>query len=200
MKFGDCNIFKDIFKSSRSCWCSSSYNKYSSRQRRTIVLRVCRSLKGERLSRPPDPALAKKKKHCAFQIKFLQHNNNKKFWEELIAYYPLIRHGRHRNRRVQQFLYCCVCVRCSVNVSTEPMPSNKRGIQICTHRLMGGICEGRSWDGLRCHDIHINFHKDWFTLTKVDGKGLDSQTHRQQGELISLILFFQNKESRLKMT
>jgi hypothetical protein len=26
----------------------------------------------------------------------------------------------------------------------------------------------------------------------------DTQTHRQQGELISLLLFFQNKESRLK--
>jgi hypothetical protein len=25
------------------------------------------------------------------------------------------------------------------------------------------------------------------------------QTHRQQGDLISLLLFFQNKESRLKM-
>jgi hypothetical protein len=27
----------------------------------------------------------------------------------------------------------------------------------------------------------------------------DSQTHRQRGDLISLLLFFQNKESRLKI-
>jgi hypothetical protein len=27
----------------------------------------------------------------------------------------------------------------------------------------------------------------------------DTQTHRQQGDLISLLLFLQNKESRLKM-
>jgi hypothetical protein len=32
----------------------------------------------------------------------------KKFWEELIAYFVLIRHGPHRNRSVQQF-YCCLC-------------------------------------------------------------------------------------------
>jgi hypothetical protein len=34
----------------------------------------------------------------------------KKFWEELIAYYPLIRHGPHRKRHIQQFFYCCECV------------------------------------------------------------------------------------------
>jgi hypothetical protein len=28
---------------------------------------------------------------------------NKKFWEELIAYFPLIRHGPHRKRPLQQF-------------------------------------------------------------------------------------------------
>jgi hypothetical protein len=31
-------------------------------------------------------------------------NNKTKFWEELIANYPLIRRGLRRNRRVQQFL------------------------------------------------------------------------------------------------
>jgi hypothetical protein len=33
-------------------------------------------------------------------------NQNKKFWEELIAYFPLIRQGQHRNRRIQQFFRC----------------------------------------------------------------------------------------------
>jgi hypothetical protein len=28
---------------------------------------------------------------------------NKKFWEESIVYFPLIRHGHHRRRRLQQF-------------------------------------------------------------------------------------------------
>jgi hypothetical protein len=41
---------------------------------------------------------------------------------------------------------------------------------------MGGIYEVRRWDGLRCHHIRTKFHKD----------------------RISLVLFFQNKGSRLK--
>jgi hypothetical protein len=48
---------------------------------------------------------------------------NKEFWEELIAYFPLIGHGPHIKRRVQQF-YCCVRICCSGNVFTEPLPSN----------------------------------------------------------------------------
>jgi hypothetical protein len=30
-----------------------------------------------------------------------KNNEAMKFWEELIAYIPLIRHGEHRKRRVQ---------------------------------------------------------------------------------------------------
>jgi hypothetical protein len=40
----------------------------------------------------------------------------------------LIRHGPHWKRRVQQFFYCCVCIRYRGNVSTEPLPSNDKGI------------------------------------------------------------------------
>jgi hypothetical protein len=39
----------------------------------------------------------------------------------------LIRHGPHWKRRVR-FFYCCVCIRYRGNVSTEPLPSNDRGI------------------------------------------------------------------------
>jgi hypothetical protein len=31
---------------------------------------------------------------------------------------------------------------------------------------MGGIYEVCHWDGLRCHDIHTKFHKDWFRHSK----------------------------------
>jgi hypothetical protein len=78
---------------------------------------------------------------------------NKKFWEELIAYFPLIRHGSHRKWRVQQFLYSCVWIRCRCNVFTEPLPSNDRGFHIQAFKLVGGIYEVGRWDGLRCHDI-----------------------------------------------
>jgi hypothetical protein len=65
---------------------------------------------------------------------------------------------------------------------------------------MGGIYELSRLDGLRCHDIHTKFRNDWFRHSKVNGGGWgwDSQTQRQHADRISLHLFFQNKESRLK--
>jgi hypothetical protein len=36
--------------------------------------------------------------------------NYKKIWEELIAYFRLIRDTPHRKRRVQCFFYCCLCI------------------------------------------------------------------------------------------
>jgi hypothetical protein len=48
-----------------------------------------------------------------------------------------------------------------------------------------------------CNDIHTKFHKDWSRHLKVYWG--DTQTHRQQGDLISLLSCFQNKESRLKI-
>jgi hypothetical protein len=40
----------------------------------------------------------------------------------------LIRHGPHWKLHVQQFFYCCVCIRYRSNISAEPLPSNDRGI------------------------------------------------------------------------
>jgi hypothetical protein len=57
----------------------------------------------------------------------------------------------------------------------------------------------RRLDGLRCRDIRTKFHKDCFRHSKVNrGGGMHRHTHRQQVDLISLLLFFQNDESRLK--
>jgi hypothetical protein len=53
---------------------------------------------------------------------------------------------------------------------------------------MGELYEVRLWDGLRCHDINKKFHKHLFRHSKVDR--VDTQTQRQYGDLISLILFF----------
>jgi hypothetical protein len=44
--------------------------------------------------------------------------------------------------------------------------------------------------------IYTEFHKDRFSHSKID-RG-DPQTHRQNGDRISHILFFQNKGSRPK--
>jgi hypothetical protein len=40
----------------------------------------------------------------------------------------VVRHGPHWKRLVQQFFYCHVRIRYRGNVSTEPLPSNDRGI------------------------------------------------------------------------
>jgi hypothetical protein len=86
----------------------------------------------------------------------------KKFWEQLITFFPLIWDGPHRKWCFQQFFYCCLCIRWGSNVFTEPMPNNDRGIHAQTHRLMEGIYELRYWDELRCHNMYSKFHKDWF--------------------------------------
>jgi hypothetical protein len=119
------------------------------------------------------------------------------FWEELIVYFPFIWNRPNRERCVQQFCCCCTCICCHSNGFTKLLPSSDRGLYMQTHRLMGGMCELCHWDDLRCHDIHTKFHKDWFSHSEVNRR--DSYAHRQQGNLISLLLVFQNKESRLKI-
>jgi hypothetical protein len=46
--------------------------------------------------------------------------------------FPLVRHEPHIKRRVQQYFYCCVCIRCRGNVFTEPLPSSDKGIHMHT--------------------------------------------------------------------
>jgi hypothetical protein len=101
----------------------------------------------------------------------------KKFWEGLIAYFPLIRHEPYIKRRVQQVFYCCLSIRSRGNYFTDPLLSN-RWILIKTHRLMGEM------------KYPPSFIKTDSGIQKLRG----SWVHRQQGDLISLLLFFQNKE------
>jgi hypothetical protein len=72
-------------------------------------------------SPPARTVLLVKYRHvCAF------HTLNKTFWEELITYFPLMRHGPHRKRRVKKFWYRYVCICCRGNDSTDPLPSNDK--------------------------------------------------------------------------
>jgi hypothetical protein len=58
--------------------------------------------------------------------------NNNKIEQEVLGrtdhLLSSIWHGPHWKRRVQQFFYCWVCIHYRGNVSTEPLPSNDRGI------------------------------------------------------------------------
>jgi hypothetical protein len=63
----------------------------------------------------------------SFSEIYMRNKKDKKLWEEIIAYFPLIRHGPQRKGRHQQFFNCCVCIRYSGNVFTEPLPRNDSG-------------------------------------------------------------------------
>jgi hypothetical protein len=65
----------------------------------------------------------------------------------------LTRHRPHWKRRVQQFFYCCRCIRYRGNVSTEPLPIKDRGIFTEPSRYLatiGGYTYRHTdwWEGL----------------------------------------------------
>jgi hypothetical protein len=140
---------------------------------------------------------------------FYQHLN-KKFWEELIAQFPLIQHGSHRNGRVQQFFFSegkclssrclatirggtqtepytllwynldriendvsnnsstVVCILCSGNVFTEPLPSNDmRATHTDRDWCEGFMKYAAEMDSDAMILVHTKFHKDCcFTFRK----------------------------------
>jgi hypothetical protein len=50
-----------------------------------------------------------------------------KLWEQLLAYFPLLRHGPHRKRQAQQLFYSCLCISCHGNEFTGKLPNNDKG-------------------------------------------------------------------------
>jgi hypothetical protein len=56
--------------------------------------------------------------------------HSKKFWAELITYFPAIGHKQHRKWRVQQFFYCYIIIIIMVMLLPSLLPSNNR----CIHR------------------------------------------------------------------
>jgi hypothetical protein len=99
-----------------------------------------------------------------------------------------IRHGTHWKRRVQQFFYCCVCIRYRGNVSTEPLPSNDRGIQ--THRLT-------TVEMVSGAVIYVpSFIKIGSGVQRlIRGGCTDTHTHTEQRHLISLLYFFKIRQA-----
>jgi hypothetical protein len=94
---------------------------------------------------------------------------NKKLWEKLIAYFPLILHGPHRKRRLQQFFVApgtCLASRCLATVRGD----------IKKHRLMGGIHVVRRYDG----SGSMIFIKTGSGIKKLMGGGIHVQTHRHR--------------------
>jgi hypothetical protein len=103
-----------------------------------------------------------------------------------------------------------MCIRCSGNKFTKPLPSNGYifwlhypGFQLSCHiaaqqfdRLQywvywwDGIYEFRQLRWAQCRDIHTKFRKDWFRYSAVNG----GATHRHTE---NMFFFCRNKESKL---
>jgi hypothetical protein len=144
-----------------------------------------------------------------FSFAIMEHRGildmKQKFWEELIAYFPLIQHESHRKQRLEQFFIATgtslpSCYLATIGGYTDrhtrptvllllrvfvaagtclrsPFLAMKIGMQKYTHRLMRRNYEVCCWDGLRCHDKHTKFNKDWLRHSKVNMEGFtDTQT------------------------
>jgi hypothetical protein len=106
---------------------------------------------------------------------------NEKFWEELIAYFPLIRHGSHRKRRLQQFFvaagtslpswYLITKGRCT-DIHTRP--TILLLLRVC---VAAGTCLSSCCLAMKC-GIHFteplpsNGRRDTHTDTRTDGSDL----------------------------
>jgi hypothetical protein len=97
--------------------------------------------------------------------------------------------------------YCCVCIRYRGNVSTEPLPSNNKGsfneplpsndkgiLQRLPSNDKGTFTEPLPSNDRGYTQTCARAHTYTHTHT---------HTHTKQRDLISLLSFFQNKESRL---
>jgi hypothetical protein len=69
-------------------------------------------------------------RYINWRLTVKKENKNKKFWEELIAYFPFTTTRIFdmtrtvQKHRAQQLFYCCLCICCRENIFTEPLPSN----------------------------------------------------------------------------
>jgi hypothetical protein len=116
-----------------------------------------------------------------------------KFSEEQIAYFALIRHWPHRKRCVQQFFYCCICIRYRGNVFTHPLPrKDRRGthIDMQTGGRFMKYAVVMGWGAIICVPGFVMISSG---IQKLAGIYTDTQRvwwcHQRT-------LIFQNKESR----
>jgi hypothetical protein len=97
-----------------------------------------------------------------------------------------LRYETHRKRSVKQLLYCVFVVAVSF------LPSRWIAMVWDTHIdiwTVGGIYEVSRWDGLRCHSMYWSRHSGF----NVGCTGIQTAWWSHKS------VFFQNKESRLKM-
>jgi hypothetical protein len=111
-----------------------------------------------------------------WRLWFLALRSNKKFCEELIAYFPLVLNAQHKKRRFQKFYCCCVYIHCRGNVFTEPLSNNDKW-DTHTHRARWSrkptlilILSKRNWTCLHVHN------KDYDRKGSVEKKISDRES------------------------
>jgi hypothetical protein len=121
-------------------------------------------------------------------------NINKKFWEELIAYFSWYDIGHIENDASNN---SSIVVGVFITAVTF-LPSRCLAmIGGCTYRHTDWWEGFFNWSVEMGSGAVIKFYKDWLRHSKVNGG--DTQTHTQTATWShKLTLFFQNKESRLK--
>jgi hypothetical protein len=132
--------------------------------------------------------------YCTYSSAFSQNTINKKFWETLIVRFPLIRHGPHRKRRVQEFfIVSCVFVAAVTFSPSRCLATNEGQTYRHTDWWEGFMKNAVEMGSGAMIYIYTKVHKDWFRHSKVNGGGGFTDIYMY----INLFLFFQNKESRL---
>jgi hypothetical protein len=107
---------------------------------------------------------------------------NIKFWEELIAYFPFIRHGLHRKRLVQQFFVAAgtsLPSRCLATIgNTQTGPHSL--ILYDTDRIENDASNNSIVAGIGCHGnvstepLHSNYMRDTHMDTQTNERDLRS--------------------------
>jgi hypothetical protein len=114
---------------------------------------------------------------------------NRKFWEELIAYFPLYKTGHIENDTSNNSsIVVCLFVTVVTFLQSHCLATIGRFLPSCCLAKIRGFLPSRCL-------ATIGEFLSSRCLATIRG----IHTHRQQLDLISLLLFFQNKESRLKI-
>jgi hypothetical protein len=96
-----------------------------------------------------------------------------------------------------------MCIRYRGNVSTEPLPSNIRGIltEPLPSNNKGNFTEPLPSNnkGIFTEPLPSNNKGNFTEPLPSNDRGINRHTHRQQRDLIRLLSFFQNKENKPKI-
>jgi hypothetical protein len=154
---------------------------------------MCKSRIGVRLGKVPIVQKPLFSRRCNFS-RWLSAANCQAGKQELIAYFPLIRHGPHRKRRFQQFFVaastslqsCYLAMMGDTQTGPQTHASTIYSTAACIH-----------WRGnVFTEPLPGNNRKDTHTDTQTDGRDLWNIQLRCHGAVIYVHTMFRKEGSR----